>query len=375
MRKKHSHPRHQSSRSPKTPTVFFAIITALAVLVYLGKNGYLPYSETSSVLGTTRYLTKGGDGDSGGSSGGGSGESGSNSDENRSTTTSGRSSSSGTSGGSSEVGGSGSTTQSVPVTTTTTRSATPRPPKPTERADVEDDEDEDRTAPTIRQELKTGETRTEVRLSETERIRARTKDGQTRIDITSGGVKTRLEYKDDRVVIKAEREDGTEVELEDDELIKIEKRLSASGIKVATAGGEQFVIARGTIGAVSAFPVSIDLATNTLLIQTPAGEKAVTVLPDQAVRNLLAAGVVRRIGGPAVADLARSGALANVSDVVTLAQRQGIPVYEIAGVSEQRLLGFIPVVIPKTVTVSAETGIVMGEALSPLNRLFDLLAF
>lgn len=223
-------------------------------------------------------------------------------------------------------------------------------------------------------EIKENETRTEVRLSEGERIRTRTKDGRTRIDITSGGVKTRLEFRDDRVIIKAEQEDGTEVELEDDTLLKIDERLGASGIKIATAGAEQFVVQRGVTGAVTNLPLSIDLATNTLTVNTPAGSKTVAVLPDQAVQNLIAANIVNSLGGQAIVEV-RNNNLSSVSQLITLAVNKGLPVYEINGISNQRLLGFIPVAIQKTVTVSAQTGVVMATQESFSNSLLDLLAF
>lgn len=196
----------------------------------------------------------------------------------------------------------------------------------------------------VRTEIKTkqDETRTEVRLSETERIRTRTKDGETRVDITSGGVKTRLE---------------------------------ASGIKVSTTSGEKFVVQKGTTGAVTEFPLSIDLATNTLSVNTPAGQKNVAVLPDQAVRNLLLANVINRLGGQAIVEEAREGSLSNLDQVITLGERNGVPVYEIQGISSQKLLGFIPISLNRTVEVSAETGNVVSMQESLLNRALDLISF
>ncbi len=297
----------QKSHSSFTPLPYVAIILGAVGLLFVGKMIVSSF-EKSIILGTnTRYLARGGD-DGEGSSGSGSDSSGSSGSDSSSST-----------------------------------------PQPTR--------------------TETDETRTEVRLSEGERIRTRTKDGRTRIDITSGGVKTRLEIRDDRIVVKAEQEDGTEIELENNTLLKIDERLGASGIKVATAGGERFVIQRGATGAVTDFPLSIDLATNTLIVNTPAGQKTVTVLPDQAVQNLIAANVVNRLGGQAIANVT------SVSQVITLGEQNGVPIYEINGISDQRLLGFIPIAIEKTVTVSAETGTVVSTQQSLGNRILDLFAF
>lgn len=224
-------------------------------------------------------------------------------------------------------------------------------------------------------ETKPNEERTEIRLSEGERIRTRTKDGQTRIDITSGGIKTRFEIKNGRVIIKAEQEDGTEVELADDTLLKIDDRLAADDIKVATAGAERFLVQKGAAGAVTDFPISVDLATNTVFVTTPTGQKTITVLPEQAIQNLIAANIVNRLGGRTIANEAKNNNLTSVSQLITLGEKNDIPVYEINGVSDQKLLGFIPVEVKKDLTVSAETGNVLSTNVSFGSRLLDLLSF
>lgn len=317
----------------------YFIIAAIFLIVLVAKAA-IPSS--SHVLGTT-FLAKGDDsGGSSGSESSGSGGSGSSNESNKS-------------GGDSSNSNSGSGSSDSETVRTQTRSV--------------------ETGVRTQVETKQNETRTEVRLSEQERIRTRTKDGRTRIDITSGGIKTRLEIRDDRVVIKAEQEDGTEVELEDDAILKIDERLGASGIKVATASAGKFVLQRGTTGAVTNFPLSIDLATNTLSINTPSGVKTVAVLPDQAVQNLIAANVISRIGGSAIVDEVIKNNLSTISEIITLGERNGVPVYEINGVSDQKLLGFIPVQIQKTAAVSAQTGEVVSTDLSLGGRLLDLLSF
>ena len=146
-------------------------------------------------------------------------------------------------------------------------------------------------------------------------------------------------------------------------------------IKIATDAANRIIIQRGTTGAVSQFPLSIDFATNTLIVNTPSGVKNVTVLPDQAVQNLIVTNVVNRLGGSAVVSAVRTGEVSTLSQVVTLGERNGVQIYEINGLSDQKLLGFIPVTIPKTVTMSAETGEVLSTQSSPVNRLIDLLSF
>lgn len=229
---------------------------------------------------------------------------------------------------------------------------------------IEDDEEEDED------EIEE-ETEDEAELPD-EPIEVITKDDRTRINITANGIKVRLERRADRVVIKAEREDGTEVELEDDTLFKIDDRLAKSGIKVETAGENEFIVQRGGTAAITDFPVSIDLATNSLIITTPAGQKIVTVLPDAAVQNLITANIVDRLGASV---LPNTTTPLNVDQLVSLGEQNGVPVYEINGVDEQKLLGIIPVTIQKDVVVSAETGEVVKTQTSFVDGIIDLISF
>ncbi|MBI4067625.1 hypothetical protein HY407_04530 [Candidatus Gottesmanbacteria bacterium] len=325
---------------------FVFSLVGLSMLLVITKVGYLSL-ENSPILGT--YIVKGGDDSSGsGSSGGSDQESNSGSSDDSDS----NSGSDGTSGSGSNNSGSGN-------------------------GGIEPTKVETRTSSGVRTtiEIKDDEEREEIRLSETERIRVRTKDDRTRIDITSNGVKVRLEYRDDRVIVKAEQEDGTEVELEDETLLKIDDRLAQSQIKVATGGANKLLIARGTTGALTDFPLSIDLATNTLIVNTPAGQKEVAILPDQAVQNILAAGVISRLGGQTIVNEVLNSNLTSVSDVIKLGESNGIPVYEIQGISDQKLLGFIPIPINKTTIVSAETGEILETEQPLIDRILDLVAF
>lgn len=219
------------------------------------------------------------------------------------------------------------------------------------------------------------EDKTEIIFGEGEKVKTRAKDGETRTDIYSGGVKVRIEQKEGRLIIKGETEKGDEIILGEQELFKIEERLDKNTIKIATGSGNSFIFARGTIGAQSNFPLSVDLATNALSIQTPAGLKVVTVLPDAAVQNMLAANVISRLSTETITGATPSAALKGVGDIVVFGLRSGVPVYEIAGLSNQKLLGFIPVVIPTKAVVSAETGALVAKETSPLNTLLDLVSF
>lgn len=215
------------------------------------------------------------------------------------------------------------------------------------------------------EETKVEETKTEVRFSEEEKVKTEVKDDRTRIDVYSGGVKVRYETRDGRTTIKAETEEGQGVP--EQELFKIIDRADKSGIKVATAGGE-LLVTRNNIGATSNFPLRVDLNTNQLIVTTPAGTKVVTILPDQAVQNMLAANVISRLGPSALTQVA------SVSGVIQLGEQNNIPVYEIQGIKQFNLLSFIPLDRPVTAIVSAETGELVNTKQSLVTKIVDLLS-
>lgn len=223
----------------------------------------------------------------------------------------------------------------------------------------------------VKNESDEDKVKTEIRFGEGEKIKTRVEDERTRIDVYSGGVKVRYELRDGRVIIKAETEEGEEVEGQD--LFKIEERLDKTGIKVATEGGK-LVVARNNVGALSSFPIQLDLNTNQLIASTSGGPRTLTILPDQAVQNLLAANVISRLDPAVLQEAAQTEGLTSVSDVVALGERNGVPVYEISGLRDHRLLGFIPVTTPVSVTVSAETGQTIAQEQSLLSTMVDLLS-
>lgn len=242
-------------------------------------------------------------------------------------------------------------------------------------SDDEDDRSETKTITPggVRIETKDEEDKqkTEVRFGEGEKIKTRIEEGRTRIDVTSGGVKVRYEIRDGRVTIKAETEEGEDVE--EQEIVKIVDRLDKTGIKVATEGGK-LLVARNNVGAFANFPLQIDLATNSLIASTSAGTRILTVLPDQAVQNMLAANVISRLGPAFIRQAVEGGEATTAAQIIELGLRNNVPVYEIPGIRDFRLLGFIPVSAPVTAIVSAETGQLINTEQPLLTRIVDLLS-
>ena len=177
-----------------------------------------------------------------------------------------------------------------------------------------------------------------------------------------------------------ENELGEETELGEDEIISIDERADRNQIRIRTfdTTADQLqnraIIERLNTQALTDLPLSVNLETNELIVTTSIGERTVTILPDQAVQNMLAANVIDRMSGQELVSLVQQGGIETLDQVIQLSEQNGIPIYEIEGIKEHRLLGFIPVTTDVTVTVSAETGEVIDTNQSFLDTIVDIFS-
>ena len=210
---------------------------------------------------------------------------------------------------------------------------------------------------------------TEIETADGQKIKTKVEDdGITKVEIERGQLKVKYVLENGTFKLKAENESGKEVELEDDELDEVESELEDDGIKIASASGRP-VLSRNNIGAQTDFPLSIDIGTNQLIVTTPAGQKIVTVLPDQAVQNLLAANIINSIDSTDT-----TGELETLDSVVKLEMRNGEVVYRVKGVKKRRLLGLFNVDNSTTVFVSSESGLPVAQEQSLLANIVDSLS-
>lgn len=193
-------------------------------------------------------------------------------------------------------------------------------------------------------------------------------DGATKVEIEHGQLKVKYVLENGVLKLKAENESGGEVELEDDELDEVESELEDEGIKIASASGRP-VFSRNKVGAQTDFPLSIDIGTNQLIVSTPAGEKIVTILPDQAVQNLLATNIINSVAGTDT-----TGELGALDSVVKLEMRNDEVVYRVKGVKTRRLFGLFSVSNSATIFVSAESGVPIAQEQSLLANIVDSLS-
>lgn len=171
------------------------------------------------------------------------------------------------------------------------------------------------------------------------------------------------------------------------------------------------LVIRNKIVTQTHFPLMVNLETNELIVTTPKGQKIVTVLPDKAVENMLAANVLDQLGGkgglkwleyqasiatpsatptatPSASPTATPSASATPSAQpsvspapafesainLTLAD-DGTLVYEIDGYKNEKLLGLFKIALKRLAIVSAETGDLVSIEQDLLTRILDFLSF
>lgn len=327
----------------KTQQGFAPILTVLVIgavglvtvasLIPVNRN----YNDgKSDVAGVS--LAKGGD--DGGSSGNGS-SGGSNSGSRDSGSSSG-----GSSGGSSNSGNSGN---SVPTTT----QAAPKP---------------------VKVETKKVETKVETKeVSQNQRIETKTTPEKIKSEIRQGNLRVKFEVENGKVkmetkVKQGENETELQNEAEDEAVKEVEAELEKKDVKISTAPG-QVAIVNKRVGALSSLPISIDPTTRQLTVTTPSGSKVVTVLPQQAIDNMLASHVMDFVVGEKV-----DNELASVPSLVKLEEKDGVLAYKVKGIKTHRLLGFIPIQTGVDAFVSAENGQVVTSTDSLLGRILNRIA-
>ncbi len=199
------------------------------------------------------------------------------------------------------------------------------------------------------QRINTQANETEIETSNGLKVKTKIEDdGRRKLEIEQKKFKFKMETRKPQVKTEIESED-----LEDDEDL----------LTVATDSGRPS-LTRRSIQASSDFPLSIDPTTQTLTVTTPQGTKSVTVLPDQAVENLLRVGLIST----------NSANLSSVSSEIQLTEKDGKTVYIVQAKKKFKLFGAVDLETPTTVTVSAEDGQIISQERSFLTDIIDFLS-
>lgn len=135
---------------------------------------------------------------------------------------------------------------------------------------------------------------------------------------------------------------------------------------IGTISADEQIIRQGSVAAHTRFPLSIDPQTGALTVTTPAGQKTVTVLPQQALKQLMQHKIIDRL------QITSEG---STSGSLNLTLFDNKPAFEVQGIDDKKLFGIIPVSIPKTSFVSAENGEVMKTTQSFVSHILSAFSF
>lgn len=166
--------------------------------------------------------------------------------------------------------------------------------------------------------------------------------------------------------LEAVNDKGEKLATASGEAKNLENELKGKDISISSSDGEMEVSHNG-LKVRTHFPLSVNPTTGQLTVTTPAGVKTVAVLPDDAIKNMLANGFLTNV--------ASGSATATQSGIYQLAMHNGEPVYQISGDKTQRLFGLFPVTTPRTIYVSTQNGQPVAQTQSWLAQLVGFLSF
>ncbi len=254
--------------------------------------------------------------------------------------------------------------------------------------DEDEDEDSNGTGSSAGQKMEFEKEGTKIKIktkneatgfeSETE-----VEDGKEKTKVKFQNLKIEFEREGNKVIAKVKDENGEEVELEDDEKDELfqdlEDELSDDDITLATDSANPGFVQKGRRVRTN-FPLSVNPVTGELFVTTPAGEKVVTILPSEAIENMIRAGIMTRTEEPPSPPPADEGTgsaqvISDDNSAIELAQVNDEPVYIISGIKAQNLLGVVPVDIKIKTYVSTTDGSLMDIEQNFFSKLLDLLSF
>lgn len=210
----------------------------------------------------------------------------------------------------------------------------------------------------------------ETKIGTPQSLQVKSENGKSQVNITQAGTTLEIKSENGKTEIHAKKADGTEIQLSStDAVTKLNDALKEKEIEVEETPDKELVIRKGDVEAETKVPVSVDPTTKELSITTPAGQKTVTILPDQAVANLIASKQITSVTQQA------TNAGANSSQRIALTELNNEPVFQVDGVLNKKVLGIVPVSFAKTSFVSGTTGNVVKTDETLLNKVLEAFSF
>lgn len=176
-------------------------------------------------------------------------------------------------------------------------------------------------------------------------------------------MKLKYQIKGDLLVLTAEDNKENTVVVDEIRLREIEagalNRLEKRGIVLNLTTANKFAIGSGGVTAITDLPIMVDVETRSLLVLTEDGPRAVTFLPDIALKNIVDLGVIANV---------------NTKEIPVLEYSGGEVVYKFGGLKIYKMLGRFDVTMPMTIFVSAKTGDVISRDQPLMTQMVRLIS-
>ena len=220
---------------------------------------------------------------------------------------------------------------------------------------------------------------TEIETADGQKIKTKIEDdGTTKVEVEDGNFKLKYRMENGQMRLAVENDDGDEIEVDQENLDELkdelENDLADDDVQIATTSGRSLSLTRKNVRAITNFPLSVNTVTNELVVMTPNGQKIVTILPDQAVRNLLSTGIISRVEPVVASDSASLSDSNKFDSSIEMEMKDDVLVYKIKGKRAHRLFGIIPVSTDVTAFTSVDTGSTVSVQQSALSSLIDFIS-
>lgn len=206
------------------------------------------------------------------------------------------------------------------------------------------------------------------------RFEVRSANNQANVNLNDPNTHIVLSNTNSNFSLTARNADGKEVQIDKEAFEKINTAIKLETGSELRRLNDSFMIKRGNVEAQTTLPISFNVATKTFTAQTSSGTKELAFLPDQAVEKLMQNNVISKLETDNRATPGdQNGETGN--SAIKLTEYQNQPVFEVRGIAQKRLLGLIPVSIPKTTLVSAETGDLVKTDTTGFGGVLNLISF
>jgi len=159
--------------------------------------------------------------------------------------------------------------------------------------------------------------------------------------------------------IQVNKTDGSTVNTNEEQFV-IQKAMQRITISTDTTNNSSLSISKNDVKARISMGIQIDPLTNTLTVDTPNGKQRVSIMPDDALNIIRELKLIEKNILP---------------DNIVLESHNGQLVYKIPASKIQKLLGMIPLSIPKDVYIAADTGGIVEIHASAFYNFITLFTF